>query len=107
MGKKYKSLTPPFLLTFEIFNHNVHNCLVDSYTSSNMISYFVCKNLNDTPMKCSTHIIQFDRLEVKVIGELKYVLIRVVSDHKIHQVIDIFMVDIPKSYGIFLSQRQW
>lgn len=22
--------TPPFLLTFEIFNYNVHNCLVDS-----------------------------------------------------------------------------
>jgi hypothetical protein len=54
-------------------------------------------------MKYSTQIIQFDRSEVKVIGELKYVLIRVVSDHKIHQVIDIFMVDIPKSYGIFLS----
>lgn len=27
---KFRTQTPPFLLTFEIFNCNVHNCLVDS-----------------------------------------------------------------------------
>ena len=30
LGRKYKYRTPTFLLTFEIFNYNVHNCLVDS-----------------------------------------------------------------------------
>ena len=30
IGRKSRSRTPPFLLTFEIFNRNVHNCLVDS-----------------------------------------------------------------------------
>ena len=30
VGGKSKSKHPPFLLTFEIFNHNVHNFLVDS-----------------------------------------------------------------------------
>ena len=29
IGRKSQSPTPPFLLTFEIFNWNVHNCLVD------------------------------------------------------------------------------
>ena len=29
IGRKSRSQTPPFLLTFEIFNRNVHNCLVD------------------------------------------------------------------------------
>ena len=29
VGIKYKSKNPLFLLTFEIFNHNVHNFLVD------------------------------------------------------------------------------
>jgi hypothetical protein len=28
-GQKSKSKTPPFLLSFEIFNQNVHNFLVD------------------------------------------------------------------------------
>ena len=33
IGRKSRSQTPPFLLTFEIFNRNVHNCLVDSGAS--------------------------------------------------------------------------
>ena len=33
MGGKPKRKNPPFLLTFETFNHNVHNCLVDMLVS--------------------------------------------------------------------------
>ena len=36
------SHTPPFLLTFELFNKNVHNCLVDSGASSNTMPKLVC-----------------------------------------------------------------
>ena len=39
IGKKSRSQTPPFLLTFEIFNRNLHNCLVDSRDSSNVMPY--------------------------------------------------------------------
>ena len=49
IGKKSRSQTPPFLLTFEIFNRNVHNCLVDSGDSSNVMPYSVCKKLNAQP----------------------------------------------------------
>jgi hypothetical protein len=103
IDKKSKLSIPPFLLTFEIFNRNMHNCLVDSGASSNVMPYFVCKKLNATPTKISTHIIQLDISEVKVIEELKDVMIRIASNPKIHQVIDIVVVDIPEAYGIFLS----
>ena len=49
IGRKSRSQTPPFLLTFEIFNRNVHNCLVDLGASLNVISYSVCKKLNAQP----------------------------------------------------------
>ena len=49
IGKKWRSQTPPFLLTFEIFNWNVHNCLVDFGASSNVMPYSVCKKLNAEP----------------------------------------------------------
>ena len=39
---------PPFFLTFDIFNRNVHNCMIDSGTSSNVMSLPVCKKLNAT-----------------------------------------------------------
>ena len=45
IGKKSSSMTPLFLTTFEIFNMHVHNCLVDSEASSNVIPYSVCKKL--------------------------------------------------------------
>ena len=39
IGKKSRSQTPPFIFTFKIFNNNVHNCLVDSKASSNVMPY--------------------------------------------------------------------
>jgi len=49
MGGKPKSKNPPFLLTFEIFNHNVHNYLVDSGASVNVMPLSVCKKINGKP----------------------------------------------------------
>ena len=49
IGRKSISQTPPFLLTFEIFNRNVHNYLVDLGNSSNVMPYSVCKKLNAQP----------------------------------------------------------
>ena len=41
---RYK--TPPFLVTFEIFNYNVHNCLVDLGASIDVMPLSVCKRIN-------------------------------------------------------------
>ena len=49
IGKRSKSMTHPFLITFEIFNPNVQNCLVDSGVSFNIMSYIVCKKINVKP----------------------------------------------------------
>jgi ribonuclease HI len=97
---------PLFLLTFKIFNRNVHNCMVDSGASSNVMPWSVCQKINAEVEPSSLKIIQLDRTNVKVIGELKYVLIRLLSNPKVHQVIDIIVVDIPEVYGLFLS-RDW
>ena len=66
IGRKSKSQTPPFLLSFEIFNQNVHNCLIDFGASSNVIPYSVCKKLNAKPHMRKTKIIQLDGSQVKV-----------------------------------------
>jgi hypothetical protein len=66
----------------------------------------ICKKLNATPTIRDTHIIQLDRTEVKVIGKLKDVMIRIASNPKFHQVIDIIIIDILEAYGMLLS-RDW
>jgi hypothetical protein len=95
---------PPFLLTFEIFNRNLHNCMVDSGASSNIMPWSVFQKINAEVQLSILKIIHLDRTSVKVIGELKNVLIRLSSNPKVHQVIDIIVVDIPEVYGFFLSR---
>jgi hypothetical protein len=101
-----KPSVPPFLLTFKVFNRNLHNYLLYSEASSNIIPFSICKKLNVIPLKTDKHVIQLDRTQVKVMGELKDVMIRIVTHPKFVQVIDIIVVDIPEAYGLLLS-RYW
>ena len=71
IGIKSRSQTLPFTLTFEIFNIDIPNCLVDSGASSNVIPSSVCKKINAQPKICKTKIIWLDRSHVKVMGELR------------------------------------
>ena len=49
---------------------------------------------------------QLDQSNVKVIGKLNEVLIRLASNPQVHFIIDIIVADIPEAYGLFLS-RDW
>jgi hypothetical protein len=104
--KKGKPFVPSFLLTFEFFNGNLHNCLVDLATSSNFMSLSICKKLNAVPLKSDKHVIQLDKTHVKVMGELKDVMIRIATHPKFMQVIDIIVVDILEAH-VFLLSRDW
>jgi len=61
------SHTPPFLLNYEIFNRNLHNCLIDSGASSNIMPTSVCSKLNIEHQKFVIHIVQLDRTKVQVL----------------------------------------
>lgn len=64
IGDRYISHTPPFLLTYEIFNRNAHNWLVDLGASSNIMLITMCTKLNITHQKSIVHIVQLDRTKV-------------------------------------------
>jgi hypothetical protein len=66
----------------------------------------ICKKLKTTPLKSDKHVIQLDITQVKVMGELKDVMIRMATHPKFVKVIDIIVVDIPEAYGFLLS-RDW
>ena len=56
IGGKSKSRTLPFLLSFDIFNHNVHNCLVESGAVGNVMPLLVCKKINGQPTPSASKI---------------------------------------------------
>ena len=80
--------------------------MVDSGSSSNVMPLSICKNINGQPTPSPSQIVQLDRSIVKVIGEMKYVLIRLSADSRVFQFIDIMAVDILQDYGVILS-REW
>ena len=88
-------VTPPFLLTLEMLNHNVHNCLVDSGSAVNVMPLEICKNINGQPESTFCEVTQLDSSGVKVVGEMKNVLILLSANNKICQFIDITVADIP------------
>ena len=102
--EKYETL--PFLLTLEMLNHNVHNCLVYSGSSVNVMPLEVCKNINGQPESTAWEVVQLDSTGVKVVGEMKNVLIRFSANNKICQFIDIMVVDILSGYGLIFN-RDW
>jgi hypothetical protein len=75
--------------------------MVDSGASSNVMPWSVYRKINAEVQPSSLKIIQLDRTSVKVIGELKNVLIRLSSNPKAHQIIDIIVMDTLKYMAYF------
>ena len=69
------------------------------------MQYLVCNKLNVEPHMRKTIIIQLDRSQVKVFGELKDVLLHLSSNFKVHQTIDVIFLDILEAYGVILSKN--
>ena len=83
LGRKSKYKTPAFLLTFEIFNYNVHISLVDSRASINVMPLAVCKKINGQLKPIIGQVIQLDRTAVQGIGEMEDVMIRFSADERV------------------------
>ena len=99
-----KSRTPPFLLTLEMLNHKVHNCLVDSGSLVNVMPLSVCKKINGQPKPTAWEVTQLDRTSVKVVGEMENVLIRLSANNKICHFIYIVVADILDGYGLIMNR---
>jgi hypothetical protein len=104
IGQRSRSTTSPFLITFEIFNRNVLNCMVDLGSLSNVMPLKACENINVKLEASNIQIFKLDITRFKLIGELNNVLIIMSTNPKIHQTIDIIVVDIPNNYGMLLSR---
>ena len=86
-----------------MLNHKAHNCLVDSGSSVNVMPLVVCKKINGQPNPTAWEVVHLYRTSVKVVGEMKNVLIRLSANSKICQFIDIMVADIPDGYGLILN----
>lgn len=94
-----------FLLSFEIFNHNVHNCLVNSNASLNVRLLSVAKKINSKWDKADAYIIHLDGSRVQATRELKNDVIHLSSDQQVQKCINIMIVDMREGYNVLLSKE--
>jgi len=66
----------------------------------------VCKKLGLNLAKSDKKVVQLDKSEVKVVGELLNIYMQVASEPRVQYFMDIQAVDIMDVYGILLS-RDW
>ena len=78
--------------------------MVDSGSSVNVMPLVVCKQINGQPKPTTWEVTQLDKTNVKVVGEMENVLIRLSANKKICQFIDIVVADIPDGYGLILNR---
>jgi hypothetical protein len=104
-----KGKVPPFYLTIE--NHDVvlHNCMVDTGATNNIMPLSVMEALG---MGCTKYyetgerIYAIDSRKVPAYGEIKYFYAWIIVAPHITIVFTITVVDLPPAYGVVLG-RDW
>jgi hypothetical protein len=106
---KFRGKIPPFYISIE--NHDValHNFLVDTGTTNNIIPLEVMEKLC---MKCTKYyetgesIYAIDSRQVPAYGEIKDFYAWITMTPHIITIFNIIVVDLPPTYGVFLG-RDW
>lgn len=80
--------------------------MVDSRALSNVMPFSLCQKLDVDPKKSNIQIVQLDHSKVKVLEEMRNVLIRLSVDSRVHHTVDIMVADIPEAYGLLL-RKDW
>lgn len=101
-----KDEPPLFLLSIKIFRKLVHNCLVDSGASSNVMPLVMCEKLGVIPTWTNKKVTKLDKTEVPMIGELNNIHMQLAANPRVQSCIEISIFDIPNGYGMLLS-RDW
>jgi hypothetical protein len=95
-----------FYINLNIHDSILHNTMLDSGTSHNLMPKAVMENLGLEVTRPYKDLHSFDSSKVKCIGLIKDLCITLAQITTKSLVMDIIVVDIPPKYGMFLS-RSW
>ena len=105
-GKPQKGGVRPFYISFNIHDKILHNAMLDSRASHNLMPKLVMEKLNLDITRPYKDLFSFDSSQVKCLGLIKDLCITLVQYPAKRILMDIVVVDIPPKYGMLLS-RSW
>jgi hypothetical protein len=97
---------PPFYISLNIHDKILHNCLLDSGASHNLMPKAVMDELGLEITKTYHDRFSFDSRKVKCLGLIKDLAVTLTQASMKNMVMDVVVGDIPPKFGCLLS-RSW
>jgi len=105
-GKTDTGSAPPFYISLNIHENTLHNAMLDSNASHNLMPKAVMENLGLDVTRTYKDLYSFDSRKVKCIGIIKDLCITLAQIPAKSKVMDIVVAEILPKYGMLLS-RSW
>lgn len=105
-GKAVEGGIPPFYISVNIHDKVLHNAMLDSRASHNLMPKSVRKKLNLDITRPYKDLFSFDSSQVKCLGLIKDLCVSLMQYLANTILIDIVVTDIPPTYAMLLS-RSW
>jgi ribonuclease HI len=98
--------SPPFYTSLNIHDKVLHNCLMDSGASHNLMPKIVLEELGLEVTKTYHDLYSFDLRRVKCLGVIKDLVVSMFQLPMKSVVMDIVVADVPPKFSMLLS-RSW
>jgi hypothetical protein len=98
-----KDPVTPFYITLTVHDHLLHNCMLDSGASHNLIPKSIMEKLGLEVTRPYRDLYSFDSRKVKCLGMIKYLVVNLAQISVKSVLMDVVIVDVPVKYGMFLS----
>jgi hypothetical protein len=97
---------PPFYVSLKIHDMTLHNAMLDSGASHNLMPKVVMDELGLDITRPYKDLFSFDSRKVKCLGLIKYLVVSLSQIPSKNLVMDVVVADIPPKFGMLLS-RSW
>jgi len=97
---------PPFYVSFNVHDPIIHNEMLDSGESHNLMPKFIMDKLGSGITRPYKYLFSFDSIKAKCLGLIKDLVFSLSQITSKSIVMDIVIVDIPPNLGMIVS-RSW
>jgi hypothetical protein len=98
--------SPPFYTSLNIHDKVLHNCLMDSGASHNLMPKAVMEELGLEVTRAYHDLYSFDSRRVQCLGVIKDLAVSLFQLPMKSMIMDIVVADVPPKFGMLLS-RSW
>jgi hypothetical protein len=101
-----KDNVAPFYITLNIHDQLLHNCMLDSGASHNVMPKIIMERLGLHMTRPYGNLYSFDSRKVQCLGMIKDLVVTLAQVSVKSILMDVVIADIPPKYGMLLS-RSW